>query len=70
MEPGQVSGIVQTEYGYHLIQILGKQPESIYTYDEAKDAIAQHLRQRQVQNEIQRYIDRLRANADVKQFLQ
>lgn len=70
LKPGKVSGVVQTEYGYHLIRVADKQPESVYAYDETKDAIAQDLRRRQVQNEVRLYVDRLKANADVKRFLQ
>lgn len=69
LKPGEVSGVVQTEYGYHLIRVADKQPESVYTYDETKDAIVQDLRRRQVQREVRLYIDRLEANADVKRFL-
>ena len=39
LAPGEVSGIVQTQYGYHLIRCESRQAASVRTLDEARDSI-------------------------------
>jgi len=42
---GDVSKPVKTQYGWHIIELLGKRPAYTQTLDEAKDEILQILRQ-------------------------
>jgi len=36
---GQISGIVKTDFGYHIIKFVGKRPAGTRTFDEVKDQI-------------------------------
>ncbi|MCE5330474.1 peptidylprolyl isomerase [bacterium] len=40
---GQISDIVETTYGFHLIKVTDKKDESMKTFDEVKDSIKQYL---------------------------
>ena len=39
MKKGEVSGLVRTEYGYHIIQIADFQPGKTSSFDEVKDSV-------------------------------
>lgn len=43
-EPGQLSDVVQTRYGLHLIQLIDYQPAGPMSYEEAKKSIVSKLR--------------------------
>ena len=43
LKVGQVSDVVETTYGFHLIKVTDKKASSIKTFDEAKDSIKQFL---------------------------
>ena len=36
LKPGELSGIVETEYGYHIIQVEKKEPATVKPFDEVK----------------------------------
>jgi len=69
MKPGEVSDVVKTQFGYHLIKLTDKKPASTVPFDEIKDRIGQYLKQDKVQKEVKDYVDKLRKEAKVETFL-
>jgi peptidyl-prolyl cis-trans isomerase D len=43
MKPGQVSDLIKTTYGFHIIEVLDKQTAHLQTFDEVKDQIRDQL---------------------------
>lgn len=69
MKPNEVSGIVETQFGYHLIKVYDKKPAKILAYGEIKDLLAKRIRQEKTQQEAAKYIAELKKNAKIKKYL-
>ncbi|MFO7598528.1 MAG: peptidylprolyl isomerase [Candidatus Desulfacyla sp.] len=69
MKSGEVSDIVKTQFGYHLIKVADKKPESTIPFDEIKERLGQYLKQEKVQKEVRELVDKLRKEAKVETFL-
>jgi peptidyl-prolyl cis-trans isomerase D len=50
MKPGEVSGLVKTEYGIHIIKVEDKQTAHLQTFDEVKDAIRTELEKQRLED--------------------
>ncbi len=69
LKPGEVSDIVNTRFGYHLIKVVDKKPESTVPYEEIEERIGQYLKQEKVQKEVKQLVEKLRKEAKVETFL-
>jgi peptidyl-prolyl cis-trans isomerase C len=69
LKPGEVSDIVETRFGYHLIKAVEKKPEGIIAYAEVKDRLQEHLKQKKVRDEVSSYIKELRGKAKIERFM-
>jgi peptidyl-prolyl cis-trans isomerase C len=68
LEPGKVSDVVKSPFGYHLIKVMDKKPESTIPFETVKPRIEQYLKQEVVQKEIKKYIDNQRKEAKIEIF--
>lgn len=62
---GQVSGIVKSQYGYHIIRLEGAKPPTFVAFDEVKDFIKQQLAQEKQKELIEKYIEDLKKIAKI-----
>ena len=69
MEPGKVSEAVKTQFGYHIIKVVDKKPETTIPFEAVKPRIEQYLKQEEVQKKVKEYIDNQRKEAKVEIFL-
>jgi len=69
MEPDEVSDIVKTRFGYHLIKVMDKKPAKQVTFEEVQDKLKQFLKQQKVQKEVEVYIKQLKESAQIERFL-
>lgn len=59
LKPGQVSGLVHTSYGIHIIKVLDKQTAHLETFKDVKDAIHSTLMTQKLAQTLQDYADQL-----------
>lgn len=69
LKPGEISDIVETRFGYHIIRVIDKKPPTIIPYEDARERIAQYLKNRRVQQQLNQYVDELKKNAKIKRFI-
>jgi len=69
LKPGEVSDIVETSFGYHLIKLADKKPEGTIAYEDIKDRIQEYLKQKKVREQVDLYVADLRGKAKVEEFL-
>jgi peptidyl-prolyl cis-trans isomerase C len=69
LKPDEVSGIIETRFGYHLIKVYDKKPGKIMAYDEIKNLLTERLQQEKTQQEAVKYIADLKKTAKIKKYL-
>lgn len=69
LNPGEISKPVRTDFGYHIIKVTDVVGGTPTPFDDVKVAIAQYLRNEKTQQAVDRLADRLRASADIREFI-
>lgn len=65
LKPGEVSGIIETQFGYHLIKVEDHQQPRTIPYEEIKDLIADNLTMQKKQEAAGKYIESLYQKAKI-----
>jgi peptidyl-prolyl cis-trans isomerase C len=65
LKKGEVSDIVETSFGYHLIIVTDRKAEMTAPYDSVKVNIVQHLQQKRVMEKARVLLDTLRETATI-----
>ncbi len=65
LEVGQISDIVETSFGFHIIKVTGKKEAQTTPLDKAKDAIRAYLLNQKVQKVRQTYLAELKGAASI-----
>lgn len=69
LNKGEISPVVKTRYGYHIIKLTDKKPAGKVAFDKVKGRIQQALMRRKVQKAMGEYIKKLRQEAKIKRLL-
>ena len=66
---GELSEVVETRFGFHLIKVTAKKPETTIAYVDVKERLQKYLKDEKVQQEVTVYIEELKTKAKVERFL-
>lgn len=66
LKPGEVSDVVETQFGYHIIKLSEKKDAETVPFEEAKERIVQFLTQQKVQQGVSDYVEELRKKGKVE----
>ncbi|MFQ5915129.1 MAG: peptidylprolyl isomerase [Nitrospinota bacterium] len=69
LEPEELSDVVETRFGYHIIKLSERIPSGVAPYQEVEGQIGEFLGQRGLQEQVEAEIEVLRSQAQVQIFI-
>ncbi|MCB2180582.1 MAG: peptidylprolyl isomerase [Desulfobulbaceae bacterium] len=66
---GTVSEPIETEFGFHILQVLDKKEAGRIPYDEAREFLKKYLQERKMPQLLAQHVAELRAKADIEIYL-
>lgn len=66
-QPGQLSGVIKSSFGYHIVKYLGRRP---ITYDAVEDKIMNMLFQQKLAEQFVKWVAQRRKESDVRIYLE
>jgi parvulin-like peptidyl-prolyl isomerase len=68
LKVGQISGIVHTRYGYHIVELLGERPGSVPPFAAVESQIVSYLQGQERQTAVNKLIASLKAKAKLQLY--
>jgi len=65
----EISEVVTTQFGYHVIKKTGDQPAEKRPLDAMKESIEKFLKKQQVDKQLEQFVEAQRKTAKVEMFL-
>ena len=68
LEKDQISPVVETQFGYHIIKVVDKKPARILSYEEVKEDIGRFLVNRHKRDAINKTVEGLKKTAKIERL--